>query len=106
MTDVVEIQRLLPAAEFCASLKDNTVTTVTLTALCLGASSLGASMAVTGAWLELGLSLVLADTCTPTMVLLVLPSRVGGPLSTGLELVEGTNPELPLQLQKEVTDSD
>lgn len=55
--------------------------------------------------LELGLSLVLADTCTPTMVLLVLPFWVGGLLSTGLELVEGTSSELPLQMQKEVTGS-
>ena len=39
------------------------------------------------------------------MVLLVLPFWVGGLLSTGLELVEGTSSELPLQMQKEVTDS-
>ena len=57
-----------------------------------------ASMAIwqifTGAWWDLGLSLVLADSW-----LVCLPSWVGGLLSTGSELVEVTGSELSPRLR-------
>ena len=50
---------------------------------------------LTGTWLDLGLSLVLADS-----LLVCLHSSVGGLLSTGSELVKGTGSELLSRLHE------
>ena len=69
-----------------------------IAALLSASSSFGPAMAtifLTGTWLDLGLSLVLADS-----LLVCLPSSVGGLLSTGSELVKGTGSELSSRLHE------
>ena len=71
-----------------------------IAALLSASSSLGPAMAttfLTGTWLDLGLSLVLADS-----LLVCLHSSVGGLLSTGSELVKGTGSELSSRLHEKI----
>ena len=80
------------------SASTSTVQARRIAALLSASSSLGPAMAttfLTGTWLDLGLSLVLADS-----LLVCLHSSVGGLLSTGLELVKGTGSELLSRLHE------